>query len=143
MKGIHLLVDQQFSYIRSATPLLDAASISSELCQLVWGDRYSVLFHPFVGGRHCDSPSTVDERKRKRKVCRQRRIKRDVAKQEGCQTDSIHDYRLERPDDAAGGILNCSSDDVRPSARPSPVDWSRGQAAAVSASTAVERRNCS
>ena len=38
--------DQQFSYVRLAAPLLDAAGINSELC----GDQYSVLFHLFARG---------------------------------------------------------------------------------------------
>jgi len=49
-KGVHSLVDQQFSYVRLTAPLLDN---NRSVLSFV-GDQYSVLLHLFARRRHCD-----------------------------------------------------------------------------------------
>jgi len=44
------LVDQQFGYVRLATPLLDPAEISTKFCAAI---STQVLFHLFAKKRHC------------------------------------------------------------------------------------------
>jgi len=48
--GVHPLVDQQFSYVRLAAPLLDAASISTEFC-VAMSTRFCFTYS--LGERHC------------------------------------------------------------------------------------------
>jgi len=49
LRGVQPLVDQQFSFVRLAAPLLDAATISTEFGQAI----RTQLFHLFTSGRHC------------------------------------------------------------------------------------------
>ena len=35
LKGVHLVIDQQFAYVRLMAPLHDAASISTEFCGVI------------------------------------------------------------------------------------------------------------
>ena len=49
-KDVQTLVDQQFSYVRLAAPLLDTAAISAGFCGAISRGAYSVLFHLFARG---------------------------------------------------------------------------------------------
>jgi len=46
VKGVHPLINQQFSYVRLAAPMLDSAVISTEFSEVI----VLTLFHLFARG---------------------------------------------------------------------------------------------
>jgi len=51
LKGVHPVVDQQFSYVCLAAPLLDTAGISTGFCGAI--SRPTQFFTCSLGGHHC------------------------------------------------------------------------------------------
>ena len=63
--GVYPLIDQRFSYVCLAAPLLDTAgSVQNFLSENIGAINraYSILFHIFARGHHCNAARAIHAR---------------------------------------------------------------------------------